>query len=118
MINAQSPQFCNSGKIDLSKLSPCIRSKRTPSASDNFSCYWNRANSCKRLDSPSEMSEKQRKRSHNSQKRMKSKSNNISNSIADELNTLKNEYATLKTAYRDFIQSKVKHDEEANKLKQ
>jgi hypothetical protein len=91
MINVQSPQYSSSSKIELTaKMSPCFRNKRIPSAQENAAAYWNRANSCKRLDSPVDTSDKQRKRSHNSQQRMKHKSNNISHSVVEELSTLKN----------------------------
>lgn len=54
MFNIQSPTFSSSSKIDLaSKLSPSFRNKRIPSGQDNFTCHWNRVNSCKKLDSPS-----------------------------------------------------------------
>jgi hypothetical protein len=57
MINIQSPTFSSSSKIDLaSKLSPYFRNKRVPSSQDNYTCHWNRVNSCKKLDSPSKIS--------------------------------------------------------------
>lgn len=57
MISVQSPQFSSSSKIDLAaKMSPSFRYKRIPSAQDNYNSHWNRANSCKRLDSPSKIS--------------------------------------------------------------
>lgn len=103
MLNIHSPHFSSSSKIDLvSRLSPCFRNKRIPSAQDNYACHWNRANSCKKLDSPTKISEKNRKRSHNSQQRMKSKVN-LSHNIVEELNTLKNEYASIKIAYQEMI---------------
>lgn len=83
MINLQSPTYSSSTKFDIAyKLSPVFRNKRAPSCQDNYVTHWNRVNSCKKLDSPSKMSQKNRKRSHHSQQRVKSKIN-LSYNIVD-----------------------------------
>ena len=112
MQNSQSPHFSSSHKIDISsKLSPQFRNKRIPSSQDNCP-NWNRANSCKKFESPAKVCEKNRKRSQNSQQRVKSKTNlSINHNIADQLNTLKNEYTQIKIAYQELIESKVKQDD-------
>jgi len=118
MLSIQSPHFSSSNRIDISsKLSPPFRNKRIPSSQDNYSS-WNRAISCKKLESPSKFCEKNRKRSQNSQQRVKSKTNlSINHNIADELNTLKSEYTQIKLAYQELIESKVKQDDESNQMK-
>lgn len=85
MINIQSPTFSNSGKMDLlNKLSPSMRNKRIPSLQEasNNNFHWNRVNSCKKLESASMAIERNRKRSHNSQQRVKNKIN-VSHNMAE-----------------------------------
>lgn len=104
MLNIQSPQFSNSNRFDFSsKLSPLFRSKRAPSCQDTCT-HWNRANSCKKLESPSKAPEKNRKRSQNSQQRVKSRTNlSLNNKIDEELNSVKNGYMEMKVAYEDCM---------------
>lgn len=84
MLNLHSPQFSNSSKIDIaSHLSPSFRNKRVPSVQEIYSSsHWNRVNSSKKLDSPSKLSEKKRKRSQNSQHKNKPKNSQSMQNIA------------------------------------
>lgn len=120
MININSPQFSNSSKIDISAhLSPSFRNKRVPSVQEIYSSsHWNRVNSYKKLDSPSKLSDKKRKRSQNSLHKNKGKNNQSMQNIATEMNFLRDEYKTLKEAYHSLIQEKLKNTEEVRALKE
>lgn len=119
MLNIHSPQFSHSHKIDIgAHLSPSLRNKRVPSVQEIYSSsHWNRVNSSKKLDSPSKLSEKKRKRSQNSIQKHKSKNSQSMQNIASEMNFLRDEYKTLKDAYHSLIQEKLKNAEEAQLIR-
>ena len=73
----------------MNKMSPSVRN-RVPSTQDVYSSsQWNRVNSCKKLDSPTKLSDKKRKRSQNSQYRNKMKKCDTQQNIVNEVTYLK-----------------------------